>query len=158
MKITFAILIGLLFAIPIFAQNDSLELTSLHKDHSIDYPQLKKFLTAEKNNYGSLIGMNKPWHSTRFRAVHQQLHPTDKLVTFMDGPMIFSSTTVEISSNSSPHFQRYQLQNSTVSPVLELLGIAGSVIAGIKYPSYIGSINHNSGAVIGAYLQSTNHH
>ena len=144
MKNTLAVLIVLFSGSSTFAQ-----------DNAAGYGLLNSYLQAEKNNHGLLIGKNNaPLDGKRFIKLYNHQHPAAKKakrVTFMDRPVVFSSTPAMINSPISVYQQKESI-NSSNPTALELFGFAAGLAAQFKFPEY--SLSEQTSA-IQAYLQST---
>ena len=145
MKNTIAVLIVLLLSSPLFAQ-----------ENAVGYGLLNSYLQAEKNNHGLLISKNNaPVDGKRFTKLYNHQHPTNKKtkrITFMDGPVVFSSTPVEVSASRDPLALRPASLTKNSSTALELLGFAAGFVAPALAPKTYIPIEPSP---VQAYLQST---
>ena len=157
MKNTIVVLLVLLLSMPVFAQNDV----------AVVYPKLDNFLRSEKNNHGLMRCLNKKqFDYKRFTELYNQQNHAGKKksarpVTFMDGPVVFSTALpVEISRDVNTLYQRYSADTQP-SGALMLLGFVGGIAAAALLPPdktrSIGSTYNNNITAIEKYLQSTHY-
>lgn len=149
MKNTITVLIVLFLGLSAFAQ-----------ENATGYGQLYSYLQAEKNNHGLLLSKNNaPIDGKRFTKLYNQQHPAAKKtkhITFMDGPVVFSSTPAEVSGGPDIRALRPATLPKNTSPALEALGFAAGFAAGFVAPS-LGVKNYIpiEPTAVQAYLQST---
>lgn len=166
MKHTIAVLILLLLSILVIAQDKAVKQT-IPNDNTVVYPQLNRFLSAEKNRYRLLFSNNNQSDYKCFIELYNNLHRVHKgvktnPVTFMNGPVIYSVTPFfETTKNANTFYQKNAYINtepSTATTALQVLGVLGGIAAGAFKHSYIGQdekrrYNIGSGA-IDAYLET----
>lgn len=146
MKNTIAVLIVLFLAIPAFAQ-----------ENSMSYSNLNSYLLAEKSNHGLLISKNNaPVNGKRFTKLYNQQHPASKKssrhITFMDGPVVFSSTPADLGGSPNSLLLSHAAATKDPSGAAVLLGFAASFIA----PALAPKANiQTEPTPVQAYLQST---
>lgn len=149
MKNMIAVLIVLFLSIPAFAQ-----------ENAVGYGLLNSYLKAEKNDHGLLLTKNNaPLDGKRFIKLYNKQHPANKKssrrITFMDGPVVFSSTPVEVSGSPNPLTLRPATLTKEPSTALEALGLAAGFAAGFVAPALSKNYIPIEPTPIQAYLQST---
>jgi hypothetical protein len=134
-----------------------LNTSAFAQENGIRFSLLNSFLKTERNNHGWLFGKNNaPFDHKRFTKLYNQQHTADKKtakrITFMDGPVVFSTTAVEASGSQNPLGLRPVYITGTPSTALEILGFAARIFAPALAPR-----NHlpTEPTPMQAYLQST---
>lgn len=126
------------------------------QENSTAYPQLSDYLKAERNTHGLLLGkLNGELDVNRYLKLYAQQQATKnpgRKRTFMDGPVVFSSTPVDVSASPDPLKLRPVSMTKEPSAALILLGIAAGIAApGLAPKKYIST----DPTPVQQYLQST---
>ena len=132
------------------------KLNEKYTADDVIYPQIKYFLLAEKKDPEAFrIHIKTIWIS---KIIGSTMEENDPVV-----PAFYIGKNMDLftlSKNELQNKKRYSINYPKINGILQLAGMATGILAGIFYPSYIGSIYHNSGATINAYntyIQSTYH-